>query len=162
MKLTDKDIERFKAKVAAPNENGCHLWLGGKFHFGHGQFHVGGTSIPAHRVAYMLAKGDPGHLCVCHSCDRPSCVNPEHLWLGTRTDNAADRDLKGRTGRGLKDKSRHARGERVSRARLTAEKVLEIRALREAGHELMSIASRFGVGGAAISKIVKRQVWKHV
>ncbi len=53
-------------------------------------------STRAHRVLYAEEVGDPGDLYVCHACDNPSCVNPEHLWLGTAGDNARDREAKKR------------------------------------------------------------------
>ncbi len=72
---------------------GCLEWQGPVDGKGYGR--VDGGKL-AHRVAYRLAKGDPGPLCVLHTCDNPPCINPEHLWLGTRGDNNRDAAAKGR------------------------------------------------------------------
>ena len=67
-----------------------------------GYGHIGGEirrTLMAHRVSWELHYGPPGAFLVCHRCDNPSCVNPEHLFLGTDADNARDRDSKGRLGR---------------------------------------------------------------
>lgn len=75
-------------------QNGCIEWSGCLDRSGYGR--VGVKQIPAHRVAYRLAKGEPGDMLVCHSCDNPKCVNPDHLWLGTHKDNMSDMTKKGR------------------------------------------------------------------
>jgi hypothetical protein len=75
----------------------CWLWTGARFLSGYGMIWKEGKQALAHRVAYELAKGPIGPgLYVCHTCDVPSCVNPKHLWLGTREDNWADMRRKGR------------------------------------------------------------------
>ncbi len=79
-----------------PN-SGCLLWLGAPVRDGYGQLSVNGRLIRAHRLAWEVAHG-PVHpnLCVLHSCDTPACINPAHLFVGTRLDNARDRKAKGR------------------------------------------------------------------
>lgn len=74
--------------------SGCLEWTGCLNRGGYGR--VGRGQHNASRVAYRLFKGDPGDLLVCHSCDNPICVNPEHLWLGTPSDNMRDCVSKGR------------------------------------------------------------------
>lgn len=73
-------------------------WIAGKNWNGYGMLRDDrGKMTTAHRVAYRLFIGEiPEGLCVCHSCDIPSCCNPEHLWLGTRRDNVQDMLAKGR------------------------------------------------------------------
>lgn len=89
------DYEKmFWDKVDKRGDNDCWNWTGFKFPTGYGRL---GRKGYAHRFSYLLAnKVLPRGLCVCHSCDNPSCVNPNHLWLGTVADNMHDRDKKGR------------------------------------------------------------------
>lgn len=81
-------------------ESGCWLWTGSKLKRKgreYGQIRVNGKTSKAHAVSYKIHKGEiPKGLWVLHSCDNPSCVNPEHLWLGTAKDNTADMYEKGR------------------------------------------------------------------
>lgn len=79
----------------------CWVWNGSKNRFGYGKITINKCGFMAHRLSYLLFCGDiPSHMCVLHHCDNPSCVRPDHLWLGTRTDNNLDRDRKGRHHKG--------------------------------------------------------------
>lgn len=90
--------ERFLLQIKII-ENGCWEWQGLRNKNNYGQ--VGHTS--AHRFSYEFYKSKiPKGICVCHTCDNPPCVNPNHLWLGTRKDNNDDRDKKGRGRKGKK------------------------------------------------------------
>jgi hypothetical protein len=78
-------------------EAGCWLWLGSTTHKGYGRIHKKGRLITAHRAA-LIARGavlKPGMM-VCHKCDTPSCVNPDHLYIGTLVENTRDRVERGR------------------------------------------------------------------
>jgi hypothetical protein len=94
----------------------------------------------------------PDGLCVCHACDNPPCINPEHLFLGTNASNTQDRQ----------DKERQARGERAARSKLTEDEVREIRQLAAAGETQRSIGAHFGVTDKNVGFIVRRQTWAHV
>lgn len=92
-------VERFWNKVdKSGGPNACWPWTGAKTSFGYGDFRVSrGLRLSTHRLAWELTHGVilPG-LCVCHKCDRPSCCNPRHMFLGTRRDNTRDSIKKGR------------------------------------------------------------------
>ena len=83
----------FFSRVDLYAENGCWLWTGAKR--GHGYGCVLDTT--SHRLMYAVAIGEiPAGICVCHHCDTPACLNPHHLFLGTRSDNVQDMIRKGR------------------------------------------------------------------
>ena len=88
----------YKEKYFIKQENGCWEWIGCKWRTGYGYIRKAGKHIAAHRYFYTLHKGFeiPENMCVCHTCDNPSCVNPNHLFLGTQLDNIRDMYAKGR------------------------------------------------------------------
>jgi hypothetical protein len=91
--------ERFFEKVAIIPFHDCWEWVAAKNEKGYGKFSIGTThtNLKAHRVSWMLANGSiPDGLFVCHRCDNPGCVRPDHLFLGTPKDNMIDKVRKGR------------------------------------------------------------------
>lgn len=102
------------SKVAA---TGCLEWTGCKTDKGYGRLYFNGGPRLAHRLAYEEWRGPTNDLGVLHRCDNPCCINPEHLFLGTRADNNRDR----------KEKGRSSAGERHPFSKLTEEQVREIR-----------------------------------
>lgn len=89
--------ERFWARVV--KGNGCWVWTGAKHELGYGRIHVDGKVRGAHILSFQMHKGPvPAGIFVCHTCDTPSCVNPDHLFLGTPKDNTHDARAKGRLG----------------------------------------------------------------
>jgi hypothetical protein len=110
----------------------------------------------AHRMSYMLTIGDiPTGLCVCHKCDNPPCVRPDHLFLGTPADNARDMWKKGR------GRIPRLYGEKSGAAKLSEEDVRKIRKMlpRMTNRQ---IATRFGVTISNISVIRNNKSWKHL
>jgi hypothetical protein len=96
-------VEGFWARVdRSAGEEGCWLWTGGLNHHGYGTIKIHGKTTRAHRLAWELTYSPiPEGMCVCHHCDNPSCVRPDHLFLGTQMDNIQDRHTKGRGSGGV-------------------------------------------------------------
>lgn len=89
MELTEKQLKRFWAKVHKPVEEECWEWTGARNKKGYGQFSVNKIAKSTHRISYVIHKGEiPEGLMICHACNNPSCVNPNHLYAGTGKDNA--------------------------------------------------------------------------
>lgn len=160
------EAERFDSRVDRSGR-GCWLWTGGTSPKGYGIFRLSsGRGTTAHRYAFLTAGGviEDGQL-VCHRCDNPRCVNPEHLFAGTPKENTQDMLAKGRGYGGdshhLRRDPGRVRGMKNPTRKLTEDDVREIRKL--AGvltHK--EIAARFGVGAAAVSHVINRRNWKHV
>lgn len=135
-------VTRFIAKVKVPQSvSECWQWQGAGKGNGYGSFNLSGEALPAHRAAYLLFCGKiEGGLDVCHSCDNRACVNPDHLFLGTRQENMADCSAKGR-----------ARGYR--RRHLKESQVQEVKRLLGAGHRVVKVAQITGISHVIISNI---------
>jgi len=144
--------KRFWNKVSY--SPGCWEWAGVKNKGGYGRVRAGEwRENYAHRVAYFWAHGEPlGEVCVLHRCDNPPCVNPLHLFPGTRGDNAADRVAKGRC----------ARGESQGASVLNPADVASIRKRRRSGATLRAIAAEFGVSRGTIHNVVRGRSWGHI
>jgi hypothetical protein len=96
--LAEKYRERFEAKVMPEPTTGCHLWIGATTPAGYGALNLNRDGVKyAHRISFELHHGPiPPGMDICHRCDTPACVNPEHLFAGTRLDNVRDMHAKGR------------------------------------------------------------------
>lgn len=93
----DNIEQRFHKKYQKCEKTGCWLWVSNFSKDGYGRLKFKGVTTLANRFSYALHNGAfKKDLLVCHSCDVPRCVNPNHLWLGTCAENHKDRDAKGR------------------------------------------------------------------
>jgi len=149
--------ERFWSRIQ--RAEGCWKWTGTIDARGYGAIYVKPRVRKAHRLSYELHYGvDPGELEVCHRCDVPACVRPDHLFLGTHADNMADMSAKGRANRVAR-----LRGESVGTAKLTRERVEEaIYVVRSGLVTQASMARHLGVGQTQMTRIMKGHNWAHV
>ena len=144
--------ERFFSKVNKI-ENGCWEWTAYIHKSGCGRLKINNTTVDSYRFSYELHFGIiENDLCVCHSCDNRKCVNPEHLFLGTRKENNQDRTYKGRSCKGSKRKN----------AKLTEENIIEIKDLLSKGFQQKEIAEKYNISKPIISDIKTGKRWKHV
>lgn len=128
----------------------CIKWWGGSF-FNKGYGRVRGdfgVYIGAHRMVYEECFGPIAEgLCVLHRCDNPPCVNPEHLFLGTKADNNADRSAKGRTFR--------AHGENHPSSKIKDADIKDMREMRAAGMLLREIGQKFGITPQRVHQLTR-------
>jgi hypothetical protein len=147
--MSDKFWERIE-KLA--NESGCWLWTGNLDSYGYGRFGKRKAIHKAHRISYVMHKGEiPTGMCVLHHCDTPSCVNPDHLYAGTHTDNNKDKV----------QRNRQAKGEKMGAAKLTPALVRDIRVIAKVFPDRF-IAKHLGIGRTTITHIIKGVTWRHV
>lgn len=144
------------------NPNSCWLWAGYRNRSGYGQVSAHCKHMLAHRVSWEIHHGPvPDGLFVLHHCDVPSCVNPDHLWLGTHTDNMRDMSKKQRHGSTTHPECR-LRGSDHPVSKLTNKDVRQIRALASTPITISELSRRYGVTRAVIRGIIRREGWKHV
>lgn len=172
MEPRQKDLDRFMSKIER-QDNGCWRWTAGtrgriRNGLAYGSFHYHDRDHLAHRVAWLFFNGylPPKNLEVCHSCDFPPCVNPDHLFLGTHKDNMKDAAEKRRMCHGEKrteiNKLSINRGERHPCAKLKKENIPEILKLRSEGLSYMKIARRFNVSYPTIRNAALGKSWSCV
>ena len=136
--------------------SGCWLWTGALSR-GYGQVTFNKRHLYAHRLIWELAtKEAPRDLQLCHRCDTPSCVRPDHMFLGTQKQNVRDAISKGRFKSGV------SLGENNGFAKITAAGVLEIRRRFNAGESARRIAPDFGISKSQAWNIATMKSWRHV
>lgn len=149
MATSTRDLTKEKIlKRIKKTDTGCWEWQGATIKRGYGKIREGHKFLLVHRVMY----GDiPKGMCVLHTCDNPPCCNPDHLFVGTRKDNALDAVSKGR--------NFVLYGVASPRAKLTPEIVRKIRSSKE---PVRVLAERYNVTPKAIYHVLRRETWKHV
>jgi hypothetical protein len=153
--------------------DGCWNWTGNKlrgcgtFSFGRATTASGHATVRVPRVAWVIHFGPiPAGMCVCHHCDNPSCVRPEHLFLGTQKDNMADRDRKGRANWQQQGFRLFGGQRNLHRSRLTDEQIREIRARYSprgagSGSANRRLASDFGISLPYLWLVATGQAPRH-
>lgn len=137
--------------IPEPN-SGCWIWTAGASGTGYGTIKFEGRVQAAHRVSWQVHCGPiPTGLNVCHRCDTPFCVNPDHLFLGTQAENIHDMDRKGR--------GRRPRGEQNTRARLSE---ADVQTIRSSSLGIRRLARQFGVVKETIRLARTGETWAHV
>lgn len=153
----EKEKSRIIERSIVDDKTGCWIWepLANKGNeYGHLTIgtRTGQTrkTISAHRYSYSLFVGEiPNGMFVCHKCDDKRCVNPDHLFIGTRQDNVDDRERKKR--------NNHVVGEKVGNSKLKVKDVLYIRRSNETDR---SLAKKFGVSHTTIGRARNGTYWK--
>ena len=160
------EVDRFWSKVK--KTNGCWIWLGGTDKDGYGTFSVNRVNQRAHRYSYMLAGNTlTDDQILCHTCDVPGCINPDHLFPGTHQDNATDRKNKGRY-ESISGKNHYyaktlpkerRRGEQHSMVRINEKQAKEVKVRLDKGEMATSIARSIGVPRHIVYNIKYKTAW---
>lgn len=147
-------VERFWERFdSSGGPDACWPWQGTRISAGYGWMSVRGKQVYAHRLMLELTGHALPEGCeVMHTCDNPACVNPQHLVVGDRAQNATDMVAKGRS----------AKGAHHSQAKLTADEVRQIRELCEHGYGHRWIGQQYGVDPSTVSLIKNRKRWTHI
>ena len=136
------------------NDKGCWVWYRGKDWDGYGIISINDKSDKAHRISYKTFVEDfPENLQVLHKCDNPSCINPDHLFLGSNKDNMHDKIKKGRD---------RVRGEQSVISKLNDVQVRKLREDFKNGIKYSQLGPKYGITPEQASNIVRRKVWKHL
>lgn len=134
----------------------CWFWQGAKHSYkGYGSFYNGNKIVKAHRFSYEHFVGQvPENYCVLHTCDNPSCVRPDHLFIGTNKDNVADK----------MSKNRHPRGQSCVNAKLSDDEVIEIKKAQQFYYwgQNSDLAHFYKVSNRTISQIKMGKLWAHI
>lgn len=148
------ELEFWQHVKGSADLNGCWEWQGTRNPNGYGMF---ASKKRAHRISWEITRGPiPRGMFVCHKCDNPPCVRPDHLFIGTQKENMQDMHSKGRRqGNGLD-------GEKHHQAKLKVADVIEIRKRVSSGESRASVAASYGVTPENVSCIALGKTWRSV
>ncbi len=156
-------MDRFWSKVNIKGKDDCWEWTAAKSKKGYGRFKVDGKLVSPHRFSYELENGEiPEGMFICHKCDNPPCVNPDHLFVGTGSDNMKDCYEKGRSTILLIRPENQAKGSTIGTSKLNEKQVKEIKIRLKCGDKPVDIADDYNVYRSTISKINCGTTWNHV
>jgi hypothetical protein len=142
--------ERLELLSERITESGCQIWKYSLNKQGYGKIQINSKTHRAHRLAYETYIGEiPEGFSVCHTCDVRSCINPDHLFIGTTKDNAMD----------MVNKDRQAKGKKVASSKLSEEDIIKIRSDERSQRK---IAVDYNVSQLTISNVKTNKWWKHV
>lgn len=167
MNSYNQRVEAFLSKIKdSSDENKCWEWTAAKDWDGYGMFWYINRNVRAARFSYQHFIGHiPKNKIVCHRCDNPSCVNPNHLWLGTPKQNTADMYKKGRAsfskGKIPTPFKKH-HGLNHPRAKLTYEEIISIRNRDGKNLTGASLARKYKVSESCIYAILNGTNWKNI
>ena len=156
--MTEEEKERYWSKVDKQDINSCWIYQSADHNqYGHRRIWLQGQYYSVHRIAFYLFTGfHPGeNIEVCHSCDIPACVNPFHLFLGSKRDNQLDKVAKGR----------HTYGSKNGAAKLSEEEVVAIRLLYATGdYSMRQLSEALNLSKSTIHNVVskKSQYWRNI
>lgn len=160
IQLEPADVLRFRTAIADMKPGSCWPWAMALNRAGYGKMFIGGTHgrhVPAHRLSMAIATGAsvPADKVVCHRCDNPVCVNPEHLFVGTARDNAEDASRKGRMASGDRHGSRKRPERRATgeRHRLKDDVILAVLDRLANGATKAAIAREFKINRITVRRI---------
>lgn len=147
----DRFTKEFIKERIEVDKNDCWIWKGAKHRQGYGSIRFNGKTSLSHRLSWIIFRGEISEsMKVCHTCDIPSCVNPDHLFLGTQTDNIEDCQKKGRFTRNIP---------KTRRIKLNWNQVQEIKKLSEQGMTRKELEKKFEVSQTCIAKILTGKSW---
>jgi hypothetical protein len=143
--------EKIKQNITL-NERGCWVWNKGKSNSGYSKMTFKNRTMCGSRVSFMVFKGKISkNKVVCHTCDNPPCVNPDHLFLGTIRDNRTDCVVK----------NRHAKGSKIGISKLKEKDIPIIKKMYYNNLSQREIALLFNTSQTTISRVLLKQTWSH-
>lgn len=148
--------ERILEKCVIDNLSGCLTWSGWSLG-GYGRIRHDGKRVYTHRAMYEIQNGlIPKGMCACHKCDNPLCVNPDHIFLGTRAENNADKVSKSRQAKGMI----HGQRTKIKRKhKFGLEIATQVRAAYTNIKNQKLVAKAFGMSQTNVHKILTNKIW---